>query len=365
MTLSTSDDSVHHYCLRSFPGRVHFRQGDTLLGSHNRTIYRSHDEGKTWHALMTLPVSAKTRLQAILPATRRLFRQDIYHLIPLDDRILVTFAFRSIFVCDLRASAVLGTPTPIFGARPHAVCLAPDGTIYYGEYRGYNKMREPVHIFSSEDQGRSWISVRRMERVRHIHGVYYDPIGSAFWVTTGDTDAESAIWVSGDRFRSLERIVAGNQQTRTIRLLFTNDHVYFGSDAPGALNHIYRLCRGTHHVEALTAVDGPIYHGCKTKSGLFFSTGCEPNRSHPGRYSMVWYSPDGESWRPLLKFKKDFLPMKLFQYGQVFFAEGQESSAGAWLTPLSTTGSGHSIYVDEEMLRGRDLVELSVRRQSS
>lgn len=337
---------------RCVASRVHCRYGEILLGSRGSTLYFSDDHGGSWLPLLKLPVSAMTRLQAMTHISRRFFRQDVYHLIPFDQNILIAFAFRAVYVCDFHSGAILSEPAPIRGSRPAAVCLAPDGVLYYGEYRD-NPGRTPVHIFGSVDQGRSWNTVYCIENVRHVHGVYYDSYEDVFWVTTGDTNAESAIWVSDDRFRSLRKVLFGSQQTRAIRLVFTPEHIYFGSDAPDARNFLYRLHRSSYHLEQLVEVGGSVFHGCKTASGIFFSTACEPSSVNDERQTVVWYSADGESWRPIRSFKKDLLPMKLFQYGQVFFTEGMEHAPGVWLTPYSTSGSLRSIYLDESDLMTR------------
>lgn len=338
--------------MKCFRGRVHCRYGGALLASRGRRLYVSRDEGRTWWTLLRLPISLKGGLDGITPITRRLFRQDVYHIAPVDEQIVVVFAFRAIFVCNWYEGKVESGPTQICGSRPLAVCRAPHGTLYYGEYRG-DRRRSPADIFGSDDQGRSWRSVYRLDGVRHVHGVYYDPFEDALWVTTGDTDAESAVWVSEDRFRSLRKVLGGNQQSRVIRLLFTPEHVYFGTDAPEVENHIYRLCRHTRHVEQLARVGGPVFHGCKTASGLFFSTACEPSNVNRRREAVVWYSREGESWRPILRYRKDLLPMRWFQYGQVFFVDGQEGLPGVWLTPFATQESQRSLYFDEQALLGQ------------
>jgi hypothetical protein len=333
----------------NFPGRVHCCYDGLLFAARGRHLFTSRDSGLTWECVLELPLGVKNGLQSMVPLFRRLLRQDVYHLVPVDQRIVVVFAFHAIFVCDYFSGTVLSGPTPIHGSRPLSVCLSPDGALYYGEYSG-NKSRHPVHVFRSKDQGRSWSVVYRLEGVRHIHGIYHDRFEDAFWVTTGDTDTESAIWISKDRFQSLRKVLAGSQQARAIRLLFTPEHVYFGTDAPEAENHIYQLCRKTFCTKPVAHVGGPVFHGSITSSGLFFSTACEPSTVNREREAVVWHSTDGNSWRPFLKFHKDALPMKLFQYGQVFFAEGQENSLGVWLTPFATRSSQQSLYYDEHSL---------------
>jgi hypothetical protein len=65
------------------------------------------------------------------------------------------------------------------------------------------------------------------------------------------------------------------------------------------------------------------------------------------RTATVWASADGTRWRRVARFHKDMLPMRLFQYGQVYLAGrlGSDSSI-VWVTPFATNGSCTSYRID-------------------
>jgi len=328
---------------RTFRGRVFCQHGDVLIAARRHRLFASADEGLTWREIMRLPLTGAMPAKSLTPLLQRLFRAHVYHIVPTADGTVVVFGFRCIYVCDLGCRAVVRV-VALHGSRPLAVCRVPDGRLYYGEYRG-NEERRPMRVYGSEDGGRTWGEAYRFYGVRHVHGVYYDRYRDAVWVTTGDADDEAGIWVSYDNLRTLRRIVGGSQQARVIRLVFTEDHVYFGSDAPGEQNHIYRLLPESGRVERLAEVGGPVWHGCRTAGGLLFSTACEPSRVNRLRAAQVWYSVDGVAWRRVAEYTKDRWPMRLFQYGQVFFAEGDDDALGAWLSPFATRGHQVSRYV--------------------
>lgn len=320
-----------------FPGVVHWIQGETVLASRRNRIYQSIDSGNQWTVLLSLPVATVPWVESATRLTRRLFRAGIHHIGRAGEN-LVIMAFRSIYCYNLKTMRLLeDNIVDIPGSRPLKLCKASESILYFGEYRA-NKTRKPVNIFGSMDGGLHWQPVYQFESVRHIHGVFYDPYSNAIWVTTGDKDDEAGIFVTENHFRTLERVIGGNQQTRAIQLLFTDDYVYFGSDTPLENNHIYRLSRHSGGVEMLQEVEGSVFHGCKIGDKLFFSTACEPSAVNRSRDVVVWTSNDGVRWRRFLSVRKDRWPMKLFQYGQILFPNGDGPNDTLWLTPFATRG---------------------------
>jgi hypothetical protein len=234
----------------------------------------------------------------------------------------------------------------IMGTRPLAMCHRPDnGTFYYGEYWG-DRRSGPVHIFGSDDQGRTWRPMYRLEGARHIHGVYYDPYGKALWVTTGDQDSESGLWRTDNGFQTLQKVAGGSQQMRAVQLLFTERFVYFASDASHERNQICRLDRTDGRVEALQEVESAVFYGTKVGEQLFFSTIAEPSPVNEMKKVVVWRSKDGVSWERFLDFQKDFWHYKLFQYGQILFPAGPGDGRHLWLTPYSCRGDQVSLCYD-------------------
>ena len=274
---------------------------------------------------------------------------------PLSDGALVVFGYRRIYRIDA-AGRCVGV-SPLRGSRPLCVCVERD-VVYYGEYRA-NREGSPVHVWASRDGGAAWRPVHRFVGVRHVHGVFSDPHGGALWVTTGDDDRAAGIWRTRDRFGTVERVAGGSQQTRAVQLLFTRTHVYFGSDAPAGVNHLYRLRRADGTIERLQKVEGPVYYGCRTGGRLFFSTACEPPTLRATRDVVVWSSDDGERWVRLAVFRKDRWPARVFQHGHVLFpaGPGARDADGVWLTPVAACGDQRSLKIGLDPVRsgGRGL----------
>lgn len=327
----------------AFDGIVHYFAGAGGYASRSGEIHHTSDGGRTWAPFALLPLSPAGRLKSAGRLARRLWRATVYHVVPLSDGALVVFGHRAIFRID--PDGHCAGSAELRGSRPLCVCADRD-VVYYGEYRA-NPERTPVHVWASSDKGATWCPVYRFRRVRHVHGVFADPYDDALWITTGDTDEEAGLWRTRDRFGTVERVAGGSQQTRVVQLLFTPRHVYFGSDAPDEVNHLYRLHRAGGTIERLQEVKGPVYYGCQAGGRLFFSTACESATLPVTRDVTVWSSADGERWERFAVFRKDRWPTPLFQHGQVLFpgGPGTPGADGVWLTPFATVGDQRSVQL--------------------
>lgn len=325
--------------LAKFPGLIHFHRQNLVYGSIDQHIYQSLDGGSHWSAVITLPIKWRWKLVQIIPLGRRLFRAGIRHLIPEGDH-LVIFGYGLIYHYHLK-TGTLSPPSRIIGSRPFTVCFTAR-FLYYGEY-WRNPNRKAIRVLRSMDHGVSWEPVYEFNNIRHIHGIFYDPEYPAIWVTTGDEDHESAIWMTTDHFKTIKKIHGGSQQFRVVSLIFTPEFVYFGSDTGRMDNFIYRFQRSTGAVEKLQAVNGPIFYGAKTGFTLLFSTVCEPSKNNPTKYMTVWRSDNGKDWFSWLCFKKDGWPRKWFQYGQIMFPAGSGAVGEVWLSATTASGFKGSI----------------------
>ena len=228
----------------------------------------------------------------------------------------------------------------VIGSRPLNLCHAHDN-FYYGEYRS-NPERSPVNIWQWQQEQSAWQSVWQFTNVRHVHGIFHDPYTDSIWATTGDSDDESAIWQTSDNFKTLNKVVGGNQQFRAVQLLFTKEYVYFGSDAPEEQNYIYRMARDGANHERLITVDSSVFFASKVNERLFFSTAVEPSTRNDSRMAAIWSAEGNGVWERVAEYKKDSLPMRYFQYGQIQFPSGPGDDVHLYFSPFATAGHGDS-----------------------
>jgi hypothetical protein len=327
-----------------YKGKILFVNQDVVYRAYKNCIYKSVDSGSSWKRVINY--SIKDPLKKIcyqFQITRRLLRLGVHHFIPDYDYSGLVYDKSFALLKD----GVLIESAPLKGSRP--LSLEKIGQDFlFGEYRsnpersdikiwqfGINKMLKPVF---------------KLAGIRHIHGIYRDPYTNKLWITTGDNDDECAIYCTNDKFDRMVKVYFGSQQARAIKLLFTKEDIYFGSDTPEEVNYLYRMNRKSRTVSQLQKVGSSVFHGCKVGSWLFFSTAIEPSLINKTRMAEVWASPDGTKWRRIFTFKKDVLPMRYFQYGQVFFPNGPSDNSNLWLSPFGTRYDNQSIKVSLDLI---------------
>lgn len=316
-------------------GIVRYVSGDNVLFTRGSHLCVTSDCGANIRLFPSLPMPRSLRLLNVSRIARRLLRSDVSSWQVLSSARHVVMAKDAIYLCN--DDGIWEPSTSIVGHKPLYLMLTPKNHLFYGEYRN-NAERSPVSVWQSLDSGTTWRPAWTFNNIRHIHGVFYDPYTKSIWVTTGDADTESGIWVTYDEFVHLDLVAGGAQRFRVIQLLFTSQFIYFGSDDLIEENHIYRMERKTGKIDTLQAVSGTVFWGCKVGDNLFFSTAVEPSTVNKNNYACLWGSPDGEKWKCIAKFRKDIWPLKLFQYGQILFPAGDNQTGKLWFTPWATEG---------------------------
>ncbi len=216
------------------------------------------------------------------------------------------------------------------GIRPLHVTAVPSGSIYWGEYFD-NRERAEVHIYVSADRGSTWQIAYTFPAgsIRHVHNIVYDRWADCLWILTGDEGAECKVLRADCDLRSVEVVLAGNQQARTVAAIPTQNGLYLSTDTPFEKNHVYRLDRAGN-VEQVGDLAGSSIFGCKVScnigDAMFFSTMIEPSTVNTCKEVHLTGSRDGTNWQVLARWKKDNLPMRYFQYGNAFLPDGENST---------------------------------------
>lgn len=306
---------------------VHHVDDKEIWTSSNYTVYRSKDAGNTFNKAANLPVSFAIQMLGRFRLPSRALRLGIGSLRKLKSGTILLIAGRKIFrLCDSEVEVVYSFKRGL-GPLREGWCEDDKRNCYLGEYFLNNKREFPVKLLKSEDDGQSWRVLRSLSNIRHIHCVQYDPFSRRIWMGTGDKDEESSISFSEDEGKSWTEIGCGDQMFRAVSLLFTENHIYWGSDAPTRQNHIYRYVRKSGEVEKLVAVDGSVHYSVILENGvkLFATTAegkSEGKSTEWDKKAHIWASKDGVHWEDLISWEKDFLPY-ILGYGRVYFAHGQ------------------------------------------
>jgi hypothetical protein len=220
------------------------------------------------------------------------------------------------------------------GTRPLHITVVPSGRIYWGEYFD-NRERAEVHIYVSTDRGRTWQIAYTFPAgsIRHVHNIVYDRWCDCLWILTGDEGAECKVVRASCDLRSVEVVLAGNQQTRAVAAIPMKNGLYLSTDTPFEHNHVYRLnsqINRTGNVDRVGDLASSSIFGCRAGcqigEALFFSTMIEPSVVNISREVQIAGSRDGMNWQVLAGWKKDNLPMRYFQYGNAFLPDGENST---------------------------------------
>ncbi len=212
------------------------------------------------------------------------------------------------------------------GTRPLHITAIPSGRVFWGEYFD-NPARDEVYIYASDDDGLTWNVAYTFSKgsIRHVHNIAYDKWDDCLWIFTGDYQSECRILRTSGDFKEVDEVVGGNQQTRAVAAVVTEDGIYYASDTPLEQNYIYHLDRGGKITKLSTMPSSSIY-GCKTRSAMFFSTMVEPSPVNATSHVTLFGSVAGDAWQPLADWSKDRWSKKFFQYGNAFLPDGENAS---------------------------------------
>jgi len=267
----------------------------------------------------------------------RLVRDGFHALVVLPDGSMVGAVPGAIVTRSSDNDEFVVTHKIQRGTRPLHITAAPTARIYWGEYFD-NRAREEVHVYASEDRGRSWQIAHTFPSgsIRHVHNVVLDPWRNCLWILTGDEGRECKIIHASKDLSSIEVVAEGNQQVRAVAAIPTREALYLSTDTPYEQNHILRLdSRG--NIERVGALNSSSIYGCQVGDSVFFSTMAEPSTANDASRVTIAGSKTGYDWSTPLHWKKDSLPMRYFQYGNVILPDGNNATRYLAATTVGVT----------------------------
>jgi len=329
---------------------VHHVDDEEIWASSNYSLYRSKDGGVAFNKFCDLEVPPLIRGLGKLRIIARGLRLGVRSLRKLKSGTILVAANRKLFRLRDGEAEVVYSFRKGFGPLREGWCEDDKGDCYLAEYFLNNRRNSVVDLLKSTDDGRSWRTIRSLPNIRHIHCVQYDPFGKKIWMGTGDRDEESSISFSEDRGKTWSEIGSGDQMFRAVSLLFTEDYVYWGSDAPTRQNYLYRYNRASREIKRLAAVDGTVQYSTILGNGIkLFTTATEGNSEGKNpewdRKAHIWASQDGTHWEDIVSWEKDFWPY-ILGFGLVLLPHGQ---------------CGDNLYFTTQSLKGVDGVSTCAR----
>ena len=327
--------------LAQLPGtRVLAWADDTLYVSRGYSVERATIRGahNEWQRVGYFSPPVWRRLTSKTKLAQRIARDGFHALAVLPSGHLIGAVAGAIVTLAPGEASFRVTHKVVRGTRPLHITATPDARLLWGEYFD-NAHREEVHLYSSVDYGATWQIAHTFPKgaIRHVHNMVYDEWENCLWILTGDYGAECQILRASVDLKQMEVAMSGNQQARAVAMVPTPEGLYFASDTPLEENHLYRLDR-SGKLNELSALSSSSIYGCRVGPAIFFSTMVEPSEANPDSHVRL-YAGRGGSWRPLLAWKKDRWPMRLFQYGNAFLPDGRNQTNYLALTTIAVQGA--------------------------
>ena len=286
-----------------------------------------HDpDAVNWQSVGKFEAPWRRKLSVQNRLSARILRDGFHALAVLPGRALVAAVPGAIITRGENDHDFRVTHAITRGTRPLHITAVPGGAVYWGEYFD-NPQRQEVHIYGSTDGGRTWNVAYTFPKgaIRHVHNIIHDPWGDCLWVLTGDYGDECRVLRAARDFSRIETVLQGNQQARAVALVTTEAALYFSSDTPLEQNYIYRLDRAGS-LTRLAAIGSSSIYGCRAGDHVFFSTMVEPSEVNQDSQVRIYGARNGQDWSPLLAWRKDPWPMRLFQYGNAFLPDGENTT---------------------------------------
>lgn len=305
----------------------------------------------------------KLRIQSIMKSTRaaeRVLRYEPRAAFQIDDENFAFALHGAVYNYSVKKNIITAEHYFAKGMNnPLKFCVRYDenGNIVealYGEYI-WNTENGSVSIYRYRNKIWSEVFVFPSNSIKHIHNIVYDQYKDRYLILTGDSDSESGIWKADTDFKNVELIISGKQIYRACVAYPTKNGIYYATDTPLEQNKLYKLYEnndGSVSLDKIYDMPGPCIYGIILDDNLFMSTSVEGDPSvGKFRYRLSYRLGKGVKDRnvhiikcsvegnvsEIASFKKDILPMWLFQFGNALFPVQTDKSA-LYLCPQSVKG---------------------------
>lgn len=280
--------------------------------------------------------------------TSRFFRCEPKYAVPLDDASMLVIGKKQILLVNVATQKI----TRVANARngfsdPLNVCPSKGKWVaVWGDY-GSNPHHEEVRIYGLTAENKVEIIYSfAAGQVRHIHNIVPKNSGG-YYIFTGDQEEQAGIYDADCTFQAVKPLCTGKQQYRAVIGFDTNYGLLYATDAVNEQNYIY-LLRPDGENAVITALNGSCIYGTKHAGRFYFSTTVEPDENCRGLLSWVSYKrgqgilsnsvnllevDQALQSKCILEIRKDWLPMKLMQYGTIQFPRGE--SKQLWCYPVA------------------------------
>lgn len=287
---------------------------------------------------------------------RRLLRDDISIAISLDKENILYVKNRKIIALNISKSKINFEISIPRGSRPLNILKIEslngfDDGIYFGEYFS-NPEKKEVNIYKIENKELKSVFTFQKNTIDHIHNLIIDQKRNCIWILAGDFGTGAAIYQAKDNFKIVNKIVSGSQKFRSCVAFPIDEGLLYATDSQFESNSIKILYNKENNwVEKnIKTINGPCIYGTSINNKYYFSTSVEAinsgnlfqrlirNKKGPGIIKNQSEIVSGDlvnGFKIIYENKKDRLPFILFQFGNILFPNGTNSTNKLIFTPIA------------------------------
>lgn len=316
---------------------VEWSEPGNYLISRRNELFRCTEIGGPMEHIGTIDAPLWKAMASRSRLAQRLLRFMVSNVIPLPNgELFITFDRSVGVMADGRYRELEGLERPCRVLRS-AAALAPDGSVFFGEYLD-NAERGEMRIYRYVPGSRGLDVVYKFGKgeIRHIHGIYHDQYSDSLFCLTGDHGKECRMLKTRDGFSSMEDLGGGDESWRAVSMLFTEEAIYYGTDAEYQENEIFRLDRASGERRSLGKVSGTVFYSRKLDGPLLFGTTAENAPAQKENVAAIYMIGHDEKLIEIAKYKKDRWHRSLFQFGTLAFSNPIEARNKLYFSLVAT-----------------------------
>lgn len=280
---------------------------------------------------------------------QKLLRLELGPASPLLEPSCFLVFFRSnVFFVDVEKHSAKLEFFPLCHTKPFQLLLLRSGphigSVLFGDYQ-LNFDYSSVNIYCRKPNGVWDIAFSFPEgEFNHVHGIFEDSSRNILYILTGDFGSGACIWVSDFYFTNVRPLSRSGQISRACLVLPFHNLLVFASDQQSEINYLCTidLDDGSAIKQLFPIVGSSIYSSIVHADPFIFSTAVEPisenkitlgdllsSKRAPGilgDVACVYVGSLHTGFRIIFSAKKDFLPFRLFQFGNILFPVGDSAN---------------------------------------
>lgn len=310
---------------------IHYATDNLCISSRYNQVFVKQDAHET---VIRLPEPAWRKILGLSRLGRRALRLDKCNVFPVKDGLVIIRQGIVYHYSDLDQQ--LSVTLKLVNCRNilhQSMLVTEHGELFFGEY-GNNPTRSEVPIYRSRDFGKTWQIIYTFPRnkIKHVHGCYWDPVEQKIWIFTGDFAGECFALCTDRDFSDIEWIGDGHQAYRMCNAFFEPDYVHWIMDSQLEDSYHIRMERKTRQIQKLNLFPGPVWYIKQLSDGYYLAaTAQEIGPAVHDQFSHLWGSKDLVDWEELARYQHDGFPKRFFKFGVIGFADGPQTSQGFYL----------------------------------